>query len=161
MFKNYSWHHPLWINHRTQHMLSLVYPQQPGGLGEPLLIMINRQFAVYSDSGTTNSNPMPSSADMVPPTATKILTLTLMKTTSAPLNHRSLTFPPPHFTPFSLVFVSEKSITPFRSHEESGTWNVTNKKKKSKCFVSYLLDEEKHCRLINQTNKHKFPKAWL
>ncbi|XP_034558709.1 glypican-5 isoform X5 [Notolabrus celidotus] len=45
------------------------------------------------ESNTTSSNPMPSSADMVPPTATKILTLTQMKTTSALLNHHSLTLP--------------------------------------------------------------------
>lgn len=92
--ENSSWHDPMCINHRTQHMFNLVYPQQPGGWEEALLIMMNQQFAVYPDSSTTSSNPMPSSAEIVPPTATKIHTLTQMKTTSSPLNHDSLTLCP-------------------------------------------------------------------
>lgn len=70
------------FNHRNQHMFNLAYPEQPGGWGEALLIMTNQQFAVYPDSSTTSSNPIPSSAEIVPPTDMKIHTLTQLKTTS-------------------------------------------------------------------------------
>lgn len=58
------------------------------GWAKALLIMIimNQQFAVYPDSSTTSSNPMPYSAEIVPPTSTKIRTLTQIKTTLSPLN---------------------------------------------------------------------------
>lgn len=91
IFKNYSWHDPVCINHRTQHMFNHVYPEQTGGWGEALLITMNQQFAGYPDSSTTSTNPMPSSAEIVPPTATKTHTLTHIKTPSCSLNHYLLT----------------------------------------------------------------------
>lgn len=55
------------------------------------LIMMNQQFAVYPDSSITSSNPMAPLAEIVPPPAAKIHTLTRIKTTLSPPNHYSLT----------------------------------------------------------------------
>lgn len=55
------------------------FPQQLGGWGKALLIMQNRQFAVYLDSSAISPSAVPSSAEMVPPTATKIRTLSHSK----------------------------------------------------------------------------------
>lgn len=65
-------------NHTTPRvitcMFNTVFSQQPGGWREALLI--NQQFAVYPHSSAISYNPAASSAKIVPPTATKIHTLT-------------------------------------------------------------------------------------
>lgn len=113
-FKNYSWHVPMCINQGNHRMFNPVYPEQPGGWGETVLIMMNQQFAVYPDSSTSRSNPIPSSAEIVPPTATKIHTLNQLKTISSPLNHYSLTLSSPPFALRRVFTQFARSDFPFR-----------------------------------------------